>query len=299
MGCRDIEVVVDFNEKGDPGKSAYEIAVENGFVGTEAEWLASLKGPKGEQGEKGDTGEQGPQGIQGLKGDKGDQGLQGERGEQGIQGEKGDVGEAGPQGIQGVKGDKGDIGDRGEQGEPGIKGDQGEQGIKGDQGEQGIQGLKGDKGDQGDIGPQGPKGDQSPPLQDINTETGVGTLRVWTGMPSEYDALPEKEDTVIYLVREEGIPTDALLVTPVAGGVYKASEGVPFRIKLIGGTAGIQEVAYFNSGESLGRATNGPEYQFTWTGMVPGQYISVRGVVVLNGGETIRPPRVDITVLDE
>ncbi len=30
------------------GKSAYEIAVENGFVGTEEEWLASLKGDKGD-----------------------------------------------------------------------------------------------------------------------------------------------------------------------------------------------------------------------------------------------------------
>jgi len=30
--------------KGDTGASAYEIAVENGFVGTEAEWLESLRG---------------------------------------------------------------------------------------------------------------------------------------------------------------------------------------------------------------------------------------------------------------
>lgn len=29
--------------KGEPGLSAYEVAVKNGFVGTEAEWLASLK----------------------------------------------------------------------------------------------------------------------------------------------------------------------------------------------------------------------------------------------------------------
>ena len=29
------------------GKSAYEIAVKNGFDGTEAEWVASLKGEKG------------------------------------------------------------------------------------------------------------------------------------------------------------------------------------------------------------------------------------------------------------
>lgn len=32
---------------GDPGKSAYEIAVEHGFVGTEEEWLDSLGGPPG------------------------------------------------------------------------------------------------------------------------------------------------------------------------------------------------------------------------------------------------------------
>ena len=33
------------------GKSAYEVAVANGFEGTEEEWLASLKGEKGDQGE--------------------------------------------------------------------------------------------------------------------------------------------------------------------------------------------------------------------------------------------------------
>ena len=30
-------------DKGENGKSAYEIALDNGFVGTEQEWLASLK----------------------------------------------------------------------------------------------------------------------------------------------------------------------------------------------------------------------------------------------------------------
>lgn len=52
--------------QGEPGKSAYQVAVENGFVGTEAEWLESLIGPQGEQGI------QGPQGVQGEKGDRGD-----------------------------------------------------------------------------------------------------------------------------------------------------------------------------------------------------------------------------------
>ena len=35
--------------KGDTGKSAYQIAVDNGFVGTEEEWLASLNGDIAEQ----------------------------------------------------------------------------------------------------------------------------------------------------------------------------------------------------------------------------------------------------------
>ena len=42
------------------GYSAYELAVINGFSGTEKEWLASLKG---EKGEKGDTGKNGANGI--------------------------------------------------------------------------------------------------------------------------------------------------------------------------------------------------------------------------------------------
>lgn len=53
--------------KGDQGDSAYQVALANGFEGTEAEWLESLKGEDGytpikgvdyfdgEPGEKGDT----------------------------------------------------------------------------------------------------------------------------------------------------------------------------------------------------------------------------------------------------
>lgn len=54
--------------KGDPGDSAYQVAVDNGFKGTEAEWLASLKGPKGDKGETGQAGAQGPQGAKGADG---------------------------------------------------------------------------------------------------------------------------------------------------------------------------------------------------------------------------------------
>jgi len=68
---------------GTVGKSAYEIAVDNGFVGTEVEWLASLQGADGQDGAQGLQGEQGIQGIQGEQGIQGIQGIQGMQGEPG------------------------------------------------------------------------------------------------------------------------------------------------------------------------------------------------------------------------
>lgn len=48
------------------GKSAYEIAVANGFEGTEEEWLESLHGEKGDKGEQGEVGPQGATGADGY-----------------------------------------------------------------------------------------------------------------------------------------------------------------------------------------------------------------------------------------
>ena len=53
------------------GESAYEIAVKNGYRGTEAEWLESLKGAAGAQGARGPEGPQGPVGPQGPQGPQG------------------------------------------------------------------------------------------------------------------------------------------------------------------------------------------------------------------------------------
>lgn len=63
--------------QGEPGKSAYELAVEQGFIGTEAQWIASLAGTPGAAGPKGDTGDQGPQGNAGPSGDPGADGIDG------------------------------------------------------------------------------------------------------------------------------------------------------------------------------------------------------------------------------
>ena len=68
---------------GIQGKSAYQIAVDNGFVGTEQEWLDSLIGPQGPKGDTGSTGPAGATGPQGEKGDKGDTGEQGDTGDAG------------------------------------------------------------------------------------------------------------------------------------------------------------------------------------------------------------------------
>ena len=61
-------------EKGTDGKSAYQIAVEQGYQGSESDWLSSLKG------DKGDPGDRGLQGIPGEKGEKGDTGADGKDG---------------------------------------------------------------------------------------------------------------------------------------------------------------------------------------------------------------------------
>ena len=142
--------------------SAYGIAKAHGYTGTEAEWLASLKGAAGAPGKDGkpfnwrrawdatatyahlDAVEHGGScyvwaaeeastagdepGVDELwelcaaKGAKGDTGAAGAAGPQGPQGEKGDTGPQGPQGPQGEKGDKGDTGPQGPQGPQGPAG---------------------------------------------------------------------------------------------------------------------------------------------------------------------------------
>ena len=185
--------------QGIQGLSAYQVAVQHGFEGTEAEWLISLKGEKGETGpkgdkgntgEKGDTGERGPQGLQG---ERGLQGIQGEQGEQGIQGpvgpkgEKGDQGERGPQGPQGQIGPQGPKGDTGSglniKGELDSESQLPQEGVSGDAwlisgnlyvyaGENGnvesnpkwsnVGSIQGPAGPQGPVGPKGEQGEPGP-----------------------------------------------------------------------------------------------------------------------------------------
>ena len=87
--------------EGPAGASAYEVACQNGFEGSEAEWLASLKGDKGD---KGDPGERGLPGEKGDPGDKGDPGERGEKGDPGDPGADGAPGQDGAPGADGAPG---------------------------------------------------------------------------------------------------------------------------------------------------------------------------------------------------
>ena len=185
--------------QGIQGLSAYQVAVQHGFEGTEDEWLISLKGEKGEtgpKGEKGDTGEKGAtgeRGPQGLQGERGLQGDRGEKGEQGIQGPVGPKGEQGEQGIQGIQGPQGEPGLQGPKGDTGsglnIKGELDsesqlpQEGVSGDAwlisgnlyvyvGENGnvesnpkwsnVGSIQGPAGPQGHVGPKGEQGEPGP-----------------------------------------------------------------------------------------------------------------------------------------
>lgn len=71
---------------GKDGRSAYEIATENGFVGTAAEWLESLKGKDGIDGK---DGKDGADGLPGKDGTNGKDGLPGKDGRDGRDGKDG------------------------------------------------------------------------------------------------------------------------------------------------------------------------------------------------------------------
>ena len=71
---------------GKDGRSAYEIAIENGFVGTVAEWLESLKGKDGIDGKDGLPGKNGKDGEDGLPGKDGTNGKDGKDGRDGKDG---------------------------------------------------------------------------------------------------------------------------------------------------------------------------------------------------------------------
>lgn len=74
---------------GADGLSAYEVAVANGFIGSEVEWLASLMGEPGLPGKDGVDGKNGIDGARGEQGLPGKDGLPGAEGAPGKDGTNG------------------------------------------------------------------------------------------------------------------------------------------------------------------------------------------------------------------
>ena len=185
---------------GADGKSAYELAVQQGYNGTLNEWLNSLKGPQGPQGPAGESGVQGAQGVQGIQGVPGE-GFEIYGEYDSVQAMNSDASNV-PIGKLVVINAEGNPDDskiylrtsnltsyptgykflfsiedvrviKGERGPQGVQGIQGIQGPKGDPGEKGADGTvifenlteeqkASLKGDTGLQGPQGIQGIQGP-----------------------------------------------------------------------------------------------------------------------------------------
>lgn len=116
--------------RGEKGYSAYELAVKNGYTGTEEEWLKSLQGP---QGVKGDTGAVGPAGNNGADGKNGADGADGKDGADGLSAYEIAV-QRGFNGnedawLQSLKGPQGEEGPAGADGKNGVNGVDGKDGL--------------------------------------------------------------------------------------------------------------------------------------------------------------------------
>ena len=116
--------------RGEKGYSAYEVAVKNGYTGTEAEWLATLKGDKGEKGEPGVNGTDGKPGKDGVDGTNGADGKPGANGLSAYElaAKNGFTGNESAW-LASLKGDKGDQGPKGDNGQNGVNGADGKDGL--------------------------------------------------------------------------------------------------------------------------------------------------------------------------
>ena len=160
------------------GKSAYEIAKENGFDGTEAEWLASLKGATGAKGADGKDGEDGKTPYVGGNGNwfvgNDDTGKP-------SRGEKGDTGAAGKDGVTPTfVVESVETAEAGEDARAYLTGDSPNFGFnfvipKGDKGDTGATGAKGADGKDGAAGKDGADGHT--PVITASKANGVTTVK--------------------------------------------------------------------------------------------------------------------------
>lgn len=149
------KAIEEAKEQAKPGKSAYQLWLDEGNKGSEQDFLNSLKGAKGDDGSTGKTGADGKPGMSAyqLAAQSGFKGTESEWLESlkgGPRGERGEAGQDGKSAYQiwldaGNKGTETDflnslVGPRGQQGpagDPGKDGQQGPQGVPGRDGKDG------------------------------------------------------------------------------------------------------------------------------------------------------------------
>lgn len=215
------------------GLSAYEIAVNHGFKGTEEEWLDELSGPVGPAGPPGaglnivDQVESETQLPEGTSLEPGTGYLVGEgttallyiwNGKEWFYKTQ----------LSG-KGEKGEKGDTGPAGPRGATGDPGPQGPAGPQGEKGETGAKGDTGATGPTGPQGPKGETGDPgPAGANGKDGKAGYHIGADAPTDPD--------VVVWIAPDGDKT-------VSGALYLADQvtGTAYRIYVSNGKLMMEE----------------------------------------------------------
>lgn len=155
------KAIEEAKKQATPGKSAYQLWLDEGNKGSEQDFLSSLKGEKGDAGETGETGKTGQPGLSayqlavqaGFKGSETEWLDYLRKGPQGPQGQPGQNGKDGQSAYQiwlnnGHKGTETDflnslIGARGEQGPQGEPGKNGQDGAQGPQGQPGLNGKDG------------------------------------------------------------------------------------------------------------------------------------------------------------
>jgi hypothetical protein len=139
--CQRGSTAISWDAVGPAGATNYELAQQNGYTGTLAQWLATLIGPRGAVGPLGLTGPPGPTGLAGktnyqLAVEDGftgtlSQWLASLVGAQGVPGPTGAVGPIGPPGATGAQGNAGPPGPTGAPGPPGPQGNTGATGAQG------------------------------------------------------------------------------------------------------------------------------------------------------------------------
>ena len=186
---------------GANGKSAYQIATENGFNGTEVEWLASLHGQDGQPGAAGNNGANGANGKSAyqIAQDNGFNGtevewlasLHGQPGQDGQPGTDGNNGENGADGVTPhidpttkhwmIGNTDTNVLAEGTDGQDGQQGAKGDPFTYNDFTAAQLEALKGPKGDKGDTG-----------TVDLSVLENYATITALNNLQDQIDALTQR-----------------------------------------------------------------------------------------------------------